>query len=588
MHAGAMRQLRLFGLWLAVVVIGVIAVSRLDARRPPRPAPVAPTPGTSTPTAPTPGEQSQSEPAPITPTPGPSAHTVELRSVAERSDYTRTASHAETVALVDALAAAYPETLRRGTMGASEEGRELPLLIVASPPVASALEARASGKVVVFAFGNIHAGEVEGKEALPMLARRLAEAPTDAAHEAILRECVLVLAPIYNPDGNDRVGPGETNRPHQNGPALVGQRANARGLDLNRDYTKADAAETRAMLRLFTEWDPHLIIDCHTTNGSLHRYTLTYEAPLTAAAHPAPVALMREMLSEAGSRVESNAGYALWWYGDFNDDNTRWRTYAAEARYGGNYHGLRNRLSALSEAYTYAPYRDRVLCTLEFVSSLCSLAAERAGAIKEAVALADRETIEAGTRAGAPGADADTMGMIALRHQIAPFAEKATVRGWAATGLGDEGAGATRAPHDYEVEHFGRFEPTLRVARAAAYAIPPGLDRVVALLHAHGVKTAALDADTEREMEEYTLTRITRAEREYQGHHLADIEARAMRTRKTIGAGWTIVPSDQPLGTLAAVLLEPASEDGVAAWGFLGDSLSEGDPYPILRVPGHQ
>lgn len=586
MHAGALRQLRLFGLWLAIVVVGVVAVSRLDARRPPPSAPAAQPPGAPTPGAPP--ETLQSEPEPITPTPDPSAHAVELLSVAERSDYTRTATHAETVALVDALAAAYPSVLRRATMGASEEGRELPLLIVASPPVATAAEARASGKVVVFAFGNIHAGEVEGKEALPMLARRIAEAPADAAHEAILRECVLLLAPIYNADGNDRVGPSETNRPGQNGPALVGQRANAQGLDLNRDYTKAEAAETRAMLRLLTEWDPHLIIDCHSTNGSLHRYTLTYEAPLTAAAHPAPVALVREMLTEAGSRVESAAGYALWWYGDFHDDNTQWRTYSAQARFGGNYHGLRNRLSALSEAYTYAPYRDRVLCTLGFVSALCSLAAERAGAIEEAVALANRETIEAGIHAGEPGADTDARGMVPLRHRIAPFPQRATVRGLAATGLGDEGAGAKRAPHDYEVEHFGRFEPTLRVARAAAYAIPPGLDRVVALLHAHGVKTATIDADAEREVEEYTVTRLTLAEREFQGHRLADIEARATRIRRTIGPGWTLVPSDQPLGTLAAVLLEPASEDGVAAWGLLGDSLSEGDPYPILRVPGHQ
>lgn len=578
------RELRLLGLWLGVVVVGVTMVSRLDRRNAGGRAPAPVNPGAPAPGAPAPTSGAQPAPAQD---PAPEARVAiepDLRTVAERTGFGRTASHAETVALLDALAAAHPQALRRASMGSTEEGRDIPLLIVAAPPVANASEARASGKVVVFAFGNIHAGEIEGKEALPALAREIVKRPDEPAHKAILRECVLVLAPIYNADGNERVGPSETNRPGQNGPAEVGQRANANGLDLNRDYAKAEASETRAMLRLLTEWDPHVIIDCHTTNGSLHRYTLTYEAPLTTAAHPAPVALMREMLAEAGARVEARARYGLWWYGDLTDDGTQWRTYAAEARYGGNYHGLRNRLSALSEAYTYAPYRDRALCTQEFVRELCALAAERAPDIKRRVAEADRETIEAGARAGEPGAPDAPMGTVALRHRIAPFPEKRSVRVWGAT-VGDGGAKATREPKDIEVEHWGRFEATRSVARPFAYLIPPGMEGVVGLLRAHGVEVRDVGESRERDVEEYAVAGVTLGERPFQGHNLADVRATVRPARRVVGPGWMEVRTAQRLGTVAVVLLEPESDDGVAAWGLLGAPLKEGDPFPILRVP---
>src|SRR5213075_235378 len=100
----------------------------------------------------------------------------------------------------------------------------------------------------------------------------------------VLDSIVLVAVPIYNPDGNERFGPQERNRPEQNGPRLVGERPNARGLDLNRDYIKAEAEETRASLGMWRDWDPDVFIDLHATDGSLHGYALTYSPSLSQAA----------------------------------------------------------------------------------------------------------------------------------------------------------------------------------------------------------------------------------------------------------------------------------------------------------------
>src|SRR5262249_1910892 len=152
------------------------------------------------------------------------------------------------------------------------EGRKLPLLILADPPLATAEEAARTKKLIVCAIGNIHAGEVDGKEALLMLARDMGL----AQEHRLLKDLVIALVPIINPDGNERMA--KTNRPGQVGPEEgMGTRGNANGLDLNRDFIKLETPEVRALVRFLNRWDPALVLDTHTTNGSHHRYTITYD-----------------------------------------------------------------------------------------------------------------------------------------------------------------------------------------------------------------------------------------------------------------------------------------------------------------------
>ena len=175
---------------------------------------------------------------------------------------------------------------------------------MADPPVKTAAEAARSGKLVCLMIGNIHAGEVCGKEALPMLLREVFAGP----HPPLLKDVILAVAPIYNADGNERVS--KTNRPGQVGPEEgMGQRANARGLDLNRDFIKLEAPETRGLVRFLNEWNPHLFIDTHTTNGSHHRYTITYEGPKNPAGDPRIVGFMRQtFFPEVSAAFEKRTG----------------------------------------------------------------------------------------------------------------------------------------------------------------------------------------------------------------------------------------------------------------------------------------
>ena len=131
-------------------------------------------------------------------------------------------------------------------------------------------------------MANIHAGEVEGKEAVLHLARRL----TLGDLQPLLRSAVWLFAPIYNADGNEKVS--LENRSEQYGPVGgVGTRENARGLDLNRDFMKLESSEARALVAVFTRWNPDVVVDLHTTNGSYHGYHLTYAPPSQSEHRPA-------------------------------------------------------------------------------------------------------------------------------------------------------------------------------------------------------------------------------------------------------------------------------------------------------------
>lgn len=480
-----------------------------------------------------------------------------LLTVAEKSEYKATARHADVLALCRALDDA-SGLISLEMIGKSEEGRDLPALILADPPIASLEQVKedAGGRLIAVAFGNIHGGEVCGKEALPILARDLIG---EGDHPPLLKNLVVILVPILNADGNERIA--KENRPEQVGPEEgVGIRENAKGLDLNRDWTKLESAEIRAFTRLLNRVDPHLVIDTHATNGSHHQYTLTFEGPK----HPASAALRdyarEEMLPEVSRRMEARSGWKSFFYGNFNGDRTLWTSYPAEPRYGTNLMGLRGHLAILSEAYAYAPYKDRVLATRDFVRSVLEYAVEQKDKIKGL-----HRTSRQAPRPGAA---------IALRTEARPLPGKVTV-------LGD-GPDDQRRP--YEVTWLNDQVGTLFAKVPAAYAIPAEATEAVAALKHHGLLVDELREDIEVDAGFERVTSLAQDDRPFQGHRMTRAETAPESGSVMLKAGTLLVRTDQPRGTLATLLLEAQSEDGLCAWNALDARLKAGERFPIIRL----
>ena len=496
-----------------------------------------------------------------------SASAQDLQTTAELTEYRVTSTHADVMAFAERLAAESP-LVTLSELAESGEGRSLPLLIIADPPVATAEEARECGKLLALLIGNIHGGEVCGKEALQMLARELVTTPD----HPLLEDFVVCLVPIYNADGNERIGPD--NRPGQIGPDEMGRRENATGLDLNRDFIKAEAPETRALLRFFRQWDPDLFIDTHTTNGSHHRYVLTYSGPKHPGGDVPVLEYVRDaMLPRVTETLRATKGHETFPYGNFYKDHTQWTTFPASPRYSTNYAGMRNRLAVLSEAYSYATFEERVAATLDF----CRAVLEDVAGHKDEV----RALLDAADARAAAGSSREEP--TPIRTTPLPLAEKATAKGFVEVEQ-DGRRVATEETADYEVEVIDGFVAREAVDRPWAYVVPADRADIVELLQRHGIAVEVLREDVQVDAEVYTFAEVERAGREFQGHAMVSATTALATGERDLTAGAYLVRVDQPLGNLVVATLEPAAEDSLVTWNFFDEGLEAGSEYPVLRI----
>jgi hypothetical protein len=500
---------------------------------------------------------------------------------AESAGYDETSRYEDVMTFVREADKASP-LVHLTTFGYTNEGRALPLVVVGRVKDASPAAVRSAGLTRIYLQGNIHAGEVEGKEALQMLLRDL----VNGEHAAWLDSLVLLIAPIYNADGNERIRLGE--RPLQNGPlGGVGRRPNAQDLDLNRDHMKLESPEARSLARLLRDYDPHVGIDLHTTNGTYHAYRLTYSPPLHPNTAPAIVGLLRQQwLPAITQRVKATDAWDFYYYGNVpgsegpSTSERGWYTFDHRPRFNNNYLGLRNRIAVLSEAYAYLPFEARVAVTRRFVTELLDTATRDAAKIRQIVSAADSERV-IGTK-------------LALTAKVARASQPADILMGGVSRVRHPLTGQIMLQRTDErrverMAEFGTFAAADTDTAPFAYFLPATLDRVVDLLNAHGVRTFALARDAELDVERFVATGTTVAERAFQGHRERSVTGAWQAERVAVPAGTIVVPMDQPLARLAFTLLEPRSDDGVLNWNVLDDlfdKVGAGAPvtYPIQRT----
>lgn len=532
----------------------------------------------------------------------------DLRTRAESSDYAETSSYDDVLRVIEGVVASSAQA-RHESFGKSEEGRELPLLILSEPAVSTPEAARKLGRPIVFIQANIHAGEVEGKEAALILARRL----TSGDLRSMLKTLVILIAPIYNADGNEKFD--VMNRPAQNGPVGgVGTRENAKGLDLNRDYMKLDSAEARALVGLMNRWDPHVAIDLHTTNGSYHGYHLTYSPTLNPNADPRLIALARErILPAAQEAVLRKHSFRTYFYGNFasesglarenahvdpaNPGDTVWRTFDHRPRFGNNYVGLRNRLAILSEAYSYLDFRGRVRVTEVFVEESLRAIAANASRLTLLTAQLDSqaEALNGGTVGRSRGGTSTVRPTFGVEFKMIPLQTPIEILVGDVEKVPNPQSGRemlvmTTAAVPVRMKDYGLFEATRTVVMPSGWLIPrPHVEsgryaQAIERLRWHGVRVETLVEDAQLDVERFVVTALTKAERPFQGHNEAKLTGRLERAKLSVQRGALFIPANQRLARLAFYLLEPESDDGLVTWNLIENGLAAGGTYPIYRV----
>ena len=478
----------------------------------------------------------------------------------EAAGFERTPGYDETVAWLRRLAAAAPE-IQLVPLGKSPEGRTIWMVVASRARARTPRALRAAGKPTLLVQGGIHAGEIDGKDAGLMLLRDLVAGP----RKGLLDGANFLLVPIFNVDGHERAS--AFTRINQRGPTPSGWRTTARNLNLNRDYGKLDAPEMRALVRALDAWDPELYLDIHVTDGIDYQYDVTFghnrrgwssaigdwladvftpavAADLTAQGHvPGGLVFPVDDLDLAKGIGRGNA----------------------QLRFSTGYADARHLPMVLVENHSLKPYRQRVLGTYVLVESALRLLA-RDKALLRAVIASDRArrapevALDWKARTGPP----QTIDFAGVSYRTEPSAVSGGPRVvW------------TGQPQAMRLPLFMADAPTATARRPRAYWVPPAWPEVVERLRAHGIRVERLAAPREVDVEAYRLRDPKLDPAPFEGHVRLTATATPEKRHERLTAGWTRVSTDQPLGDLALLLLEPGSADSFFQWGFFDEALQQ-------------
>jgi len=508
-----------------------------------------------------------------------------ILTVAEKSGYESTARYADVQQFITELARG-SKNIRIENIAQSTEGRDVPLMVIANPLPKSPADLVNDKRIVVYIQANIHAGEVEGKEGSMMLARDLVK----GLNNDILKNVIVLICPNFNPDGNEAIS--TQNRAYQNGPKNgVGLRYNGQMLDLNRDVVKLESPEMQGLIRnVINKWDPAVVVDCHTTNGSYHEEPVTFTWMMNPAGDRGLINFMRDDMMPAVSGILTQKYNVLnCFYGEFTDlknPEAGWISYASEPRYLVNYMGVRNRLAILNENYVYADYKTRVLGSYKLLHSILEYSSSHASEIKTLLKNADQQTIARAT-------DPSSKDAFPIEYEARSTPQKITVRAFEVdvvkNAQGQEDLVKSNRQRTVTVPYIADYYATKSISLPYAYLLSLSDPVIKNLLLAHGIKLEKLTRTARLEVESFKLASLKPATRLNQGHYTNTVSGTMVKDTLDFKPGTYVIRMAQPLANLAAYLLEPQSNDALLLWNFFDRHLvpqwGRGfNEYPVYRL----
>ncbi len=515
-----------------------------------------------------------------------------ILTVPESSDFKRTSLYSEVMDFLDYMKKNSGK-IKISTLCKTTEGRDIPLVIVSEEGISSPEQMKALNKRSILFMANIHAGEIEGKDASLMFLRDIVE---NKAGD-ILKDQVILIIPIFNADGNEKLGKNRMDE----GPELAGVRHNGQYLDLNRDYIKLESPEVIALVGLFREWDPVLFVDLHTTNGSWHQEPVTYSTLSNPNSSQNLMDFMWKKMFPAVQKImKTKFKTDSIPYGNFVDrafPEKGWRNHAYEARFGTNYAGLRNRFTILDENYAHADFKTRVLSAYYFIRSISEFTSENIIEMETMVKKADIETIS-GYSSGnhvlsfkqEPGKLFDfTIKSYEFEKEKIKPEDRSKYPWW----VKDFIVKKTERLKDYKVSYYAKALPDTTTPVPSAYIILPYHNEVISNLKKHGIIVEKIEEEFSGEFENFIISDIQYGKSLYQGHILLDIKGDYKKIEQNIPAGSYLVPMNQPLARLIAEMLEPGSGDSLLKWGFFNRELvkqwsRKPGEYPVLKMMKHK
>lgn len=508
-----------------------------------------------------------------------------LLTVAEKSGFESTSRYVDVQNFIRELTLK-SKNIRVETIARSIDGRDVPLLVIANPLPKSPADLADDKRIVVYIQANIHAGEVEGKEATLMLARDLVK----GLNNEILQKVIVLICPNFNPDGNEAIS--TENRAYQNGPKNgVGLRYNGQMLDLNRDAVKLESPEMQGLMRnVIRKWDPLVMVDCHTTDGSFHEEPVTFTWMNNPAGDRNLINFMRDdMMPAVSGTLTQKYNVLNCFYGEFTDQKkpeTGWISYASEPRYLVNYMGIRNRLAILNENYVYADYKTRVLGSYNLLHSILEYSAAHAAEIKLMLKKVDLQTVARGIEPAAQDS-------FPVEYSVHPTPNPISIKAIEVDVIkdtdGHEQLKQSDRKRTVSAPYLADYFATKSVELPFAYLIKLNDPVIINLLQEHGLKLEMLTQPEKLEVETFKISVLKPTSRLNQGHYTNTVEGQMIKDTVNFTTGIYVIRMAQPLSNVAAYLLEPQTNDALILWNFFDRYLvpqwGRGyNTYPVFRL----
>ena len=512
----------------------------------------------------------------------------ELITVPVKSNYQKTSTYANVMSYISALQKR-SDLLHLEYMATSKEGKKIPVVILANPKVASPAEAKASGKPVLYIQGNIHSGEVEGKEIIQQLMRDILLG--DKKH--LLDNQIILFAPIYNTDSNDKMKQGR--RPSQeDSPVEVGIRANSQGLDLNRDGIKMEGFETHGLIQnVLNKWNPEILVDLHTTNGTWHGYGITYAPSYHSAGEKAPYDFTWNVLfPEVTKNIDKNYKVKIGPYGYYSTRQgwppTAIYTYNHHPRYLVNQMGLRNKIGILSESFAHDRFYQRMNGTYGFVAEILEFTHKNGKELMAINAQAEKDAINNVLENAGKIKKGVRFKMVALDKKIpnyrtydyTPFISSKGKKSYIRSG---------KIIDVKNVTNLSKFDATVSATLPRGYFLPKSMKSIVEHLRKQGIKVTQLKSRKKATGQIFMVDELKNAKRKFEGHNMTTVKGKYVAAKRTFKKGDYWVDMAQPLTNLAFYMLEPQSDDGLVTWNFFDTYLQAAGvatktvEYPIFK-----
>ncbi len=492
---------------------------------------------------------------------------ISLRATAQvelRYEQNETVSWQEAIDMYSALDDTYSQA-KLFEAGWTDAGRPLHLFVISKDEIFTAKEVQKAGKSILFINNGIHPGEPCGVDASLKLASDLLSGSD--TYSQYLENCVVIIVPIFNVGG--ALNRSKYHRTNQNGPIEHGFRGNARNLDLNRDFIKLDSKNTQSLVPLIREWDPHIFVDTHTSNGADYPYTITLINSHAQRHEPVQAKFLEETLVPAlfDGMKETPFLMSPYIWSIKRSPDQGILAFMDYPRYTSGYASLFNTFAFTVETHMFKPFEDRVLSTWHLLRETLKFSSNHQQDLKEVKEKAWEEKLRREEFTLQWALDTSRFIMI-------PF------KGYGAKTATSKVTGKQRYyydredPWEKEIPYYKYFKPVITVDVPEYYILPSAWSEVVDRLIINEVEMHPLSVDTLLEVEVSYIDSYETVKQPYNGHYRHyDVKVNTRIDNIQLLAGDYLIPTSQKAIEYLVQTLEPRGYDSFFSWNFFDEIL---------------